>query len=91
MSHPSARLTPFSRQVLVNRVLVEGWPAAEVARQFHVSRSTAYKWLTGIEPKACRGSTIDVAGRIDRHERSGPLRLRPFFEPGPIESGVLTG
>jgi len=45
MAHRTARLSVFSRQVLVTRVTVEGWPAAEVARQLQVSRSTAYKWI----------------------------------------------
>lgn len=45
MAHRTARLSVFSRQVLVTRVTVEGWPAAEVARQLQVSRSTAYKWV----------------------------------------------
>jgi transposase InsO family protein len=45
MAHRTVRLSVFSRQVLVTRVTVEGWPAAEVARQLQVSRSTAYKWV----------------------------------------------
>lgn len=45
MAHRTGRLSVYSRQVLVTRVTVEGWPAAEVARQLQVSRSTAYKWI----------------------------------------------
>ena len=43
MAHPSARLTVFSRQLLIKRVIVEGWPTATVAEQLGISRATAYK------------------------------------------------
>ena len=49
---PSARLTVFSRQLLVKRVLIDGWPAATVAEQLGISRATAYKWVRTIEPMA---------------------------------------
>ena len=44
MEHRRARLTPLTRQELVQQIAA-GWPVAEVARQFRVSRATAYKWL----------------------------------------------
>ena len=44
MTHRNARLTPRTGQELVEQV-AQGWPVAEVARQFRVSRATAYKWL----------------------------------------------
>ncbi len=43
MTHPNARLTPIARLELV-RQIEAGWPQAEVARQFRVSRSTVAKW-----------------------------------------------
>ena len=43
MSHPNARLTPIARLELVLQVEA-GWPQAEVARQFRVSRATVVKW-----------------------------------------------
>ncbi|MBA3687579.1 MAG: helix-turn-helix domain-containing protein, partial [Chloroflexi bacterium] len=45
MAHPNARLSVFGRQLLVSRVVVQRWPAAEVAKQLGVSRATVYKWL----------------------------------------------
>jgi transposase InsO family protein len=42
--HKNARTTPFSRGVLVRRVLA-GAPVAEVAADFSVSERTVFKWL----------------------------------------------
>ena len=44
MAHRNARLTPITRLELVREV-ASGWPQAEVARQFHVSRHTVAKWV----------------------------------------------
>jgi transposase InsO family protein len=62
VAHPSARLTVFSRQLLVKRVLIDGWPTATVAEQLGISRATAYKWvrryradgLPGLEDRSSR-------------------------------------
>lgn len=62
MAHPSARLSVFSRQLLVKRVIVDGWPVATVAEQLGISRATGYKWvrryradgLPGLEDRSCR-------------------------------------
>ena len=43
MSHPNARLTPIARLELI-RQIEAGWPQAELARQFRVSRATVAKW-----------------------------------------------
>ncbi len=43
MSHLNARLTPIARLELVQQIEV-GWPQAELARQFRVSRATVFKW-----------------------------------------------
>jgi len=67
MAHRTARLSVFSRQVLVTRVMVEGWPAAEVARQLQVSRSTAYKWI----------SRYRAEGEAGLADRSSAPRRRP--------------
>ena len=44
MIHGNARLTVRARLEMVEQVL-SGWPQAEVARQFRVSRATVSKWL----------------------------------------------
>ncbi len=43
MAHRSARLTPITRLELVREV-VAGWPQAEVARRFRVSRPMVQRW-----------------------------------------------
>ncbi len=45
MAHPNARLTPLTRWELVQTVRVDGYPVAEVAKRFNVSRATAHKCL----------------------------------------------
>ena len=45
MSHGRARLTPFGRLLLVNRIEEDGWTVAGAAESVGVSRATAYKWL----------------------------------------------
>ena len=62
MAHPSARLTVFGRQLLVKRVVIDGWPTATVAEQLGISRATAYKWVR-------RYRTDGLAGLEDRSSR----------------------
>jgi transposase len=65
MLHRTAKLTPFGRRLLVERILIEGWPPATAAEMVGVSRATAYKWLR-------RYRTEGVAGLEDRSAR--PIR-----------------
>jgi transposase InsO family protein len=67
MLHRTARLTPYGRQLLVDRILVEGWPAATAAETLGVSRATAYKWL--------RRYRAEGAGGLE--DRSSRPRRRP--------------
>lgn len=43
--HGSARLSPFSRDLMCRRVRVEGWTVAQAARAAGVSERTTYRWL----------------------------------------------
>lgn len=74
MSNAKPRLTPWSRQLLVDRVLA-GRPAAHVAAEMGVSRATAYKWLA-------RFRTEGSAGLLDRSSRprTSPHRTDPMTE-----------
>ncbi len=70
MSHPNARLTPLARAELVAEVDV-GWPEAEVARRFRVSRATVAKWV-----RRCRSD-----GRAAVQDRSSRPRRSPRLTP----------
>jgi transposase InsO family protein len=62
VAHPRARLTVFGRQLLIKRVLVDGWPVTTVSDQLGISRATGYKWvrryradgLPGLEDRSSR-------------------------------------
>jgi transposase InsO family protein len=43
--HANARLTPLGRQLLCERIRLEGWPVEEAAQAANVSVRTAYRWL----------------------------------------------
>lgn len=81
MAHPRAKLTVFGRQLIVRRVLGEGWPAAHVAEQVGVSRATAYKWVR-------RYRAEGEAGLLDRSSRPhrSPRRLSEAAEAEILEA-----
>lgn len=61
MAHRRAKLTPLGRALLVERILIHGWPVAQAAEAAGVSRPTAHKWIRrfkaeGIEGLADRSS-----------------------------------
>ena len=64
MTHRNARLTPITRLELVQQVAA-GWPHAEVARQFRVSRYTVAKWVR-------RYREAGAAGLADRRGATEP-------------------
>ena len=72
MAHARAKLTVLGRQLLVNRVLIDGWKPADAAKAMGVSRQTAYKWLRRFHDEG-------VPGLVDRTSapRRCPHRLDP--------------
>lgn len=77
MAHRNARLTALTRLELVQEV-AEGWPVTEVARQYRVSRATAYKWVR----RYGRGGPAALEDRPSRPS-SCPRRT-----PGPLEDRI---
>jgi transposase InsO family protein len=55
MAHARAKLTVLGRQLLVQRVLVDGWKPADAAKAMGVSRQTAYKWLRRFRDEGLAG------------------------------------
>lgn len=45
MRHPRPRLSQYSRSVLAQMVIDDGWPQARVAELLQVSRTTVAKWV----------------------------------------------
>ena len=74
MLNAKPRLSPWSRLLLVERVL-DGRPAAHVAAEMGISRATAYKWLARFRAEG-------VAGLADRSSRpqTSPRRTDPAIE-----------
>ena len=73
MAHREAKLTPFGRLLLVERVVMQGWGAAHAAEAAGVSRATCYKWVRRFER---RGSPGWRTAR--RHRAAAPTAsLRP--------------
>ena len=97
MAHRSARLSVFSRQLLVKRVIVDGWPAATVADQLGISRATAYKWvrryridgLPGLEDRSSRPH--HSPRRLSDEATAAIVRARARRRYGPARLAPLTG
>jgi transposase InsO family protein len=79
MTHRRAKLTPFGRRILVQRIEEMGWVAARAAEALGVSRATAQKWL-----KRFREEGTD--GLEDRTSR--PRRC-PKQLPAAVTSRIL--
>ena len=65
--HARARLTPNGRQLVVDRVLKEGWTATAAAEAAGVAERTVYRWL---ERYRAEGET----GLRDRSSAPGSIR-----------------
>ncbi|HDX0837787.1 TPA: helix-turn-helix domain-containing protein, partial [Stenotrophomonas maltophilia] len=64
--HKNARLTPFSRELLVRRITEQGLRPEEAAQACGVSVRTAYKWLARYRAEGL----IGLQNRSSRPSRS---------------------
>ncbi len=71
--HPNAKLTPWARHRLAQRVRKQGWPLARAAREAGVSRPTAYKWLNRFDSEGQVGLQ-DRSSRPHRIPKRTPLK-----------------
>jgi transposase InsO family protein len=97
VGHPRPRLSVFSRQLLVRRVLDQGWPAAHVAEQLGISRATAYKWVRRYRAEGEAG-LLDRSSRphrsprrLDAAREAAILAARVEWRYGPDRLGPLLG
>ncbi len=63
--HKNARSCPASRELLVRRILRQGWGVSQAADAAGLSKRTAYKWLQRYQAEG-------ISGLADRSSR--PLR-----------------
>ncbi len=80
MRHPRPRLSQYSRVVLAQMVIEDGWPQARVAELLQVSRTTVAKWVTRYRLEGAEG----LADRSSRPHHC-PRRIAAG-----IEAFVLT-
>lgn len=59
MAHRNARLTVSGRLLLIERIVMQGWPVAQAATAQGISRATGYKWWA-------RWRAEGPAGLLDR-------------------------
>lgn len=78
MSHRNARLTPFARRLIVERVRA-GQPVAHVAKAMGVSRQCAHRWI----------NRFDQAGDDGLEDRSSRPHSSPNQTAPDVEERVL--
>jgi transposase len=71
VAHRTARLNVFGRELLVGRVLIEGWTVSTAARAQGISRATCYKWVRRFRDEG-RAGLVDRSSRPRRSPRSTP-------------------
>ena len=97
MAHRSARLSVFSRQLLVDRVIVLGKPVTMVATELGVSRATGYKWIrryraegaTGLDDRSSR--PLRSPRVLAQEQVDAILGARVSHRFGPHRLAYLTG
>jgi transposase InsO family protein len=80
MAHRTARLNVFGRQLLVRRVVLDGWSAAKAAEAQGVSRTTAHKWVRRYRAE----------GEAGLEDRSSRPRRSPRLTPPELVQAILT-
>lgn len=95
--HPRAKLTVLGRRLLVERIVVEGWPVARAAEAQGVSLATAYKWVrrwrvegeAGLVDRSCRPHTSPR--RLPAARERAILAWRHTHRVGPHRIGWALG
>ncbi len=95
MAHRTARLNPFGRRLLIDRVLGEGWTVATAAEAQGISRATGHKWVRRFRLEGPVG-LVDRSSRPRRspsakpaHEVARIVAARQAWRWGPDRLGPL--
>jgi transposase InsO family protein len=97
VAHRTARLNPFGRQLLIDRVLNEGWTVATASEAQGISRATGHKWVRRYRLEGPAG-LVDRSSRPRRSPRATPaheiqriVAARQVWRWGPDRLGPLLG
>jgi len=97
VAHRRAKLTVLGRQLLVDRILIDGMAVAHAADMVGVSRQTAWKWLrrfeteghAGLEDRTSR--PLRSPRRLPQAQINAILAARHEHRFGPHRLAPLTG
>jgi transposase len=93
--HANARLSPIGRQLLVDRILKDGWTVQAAAESAGISERTARKWLARFRAEGSAGlrdrssAPKTVANRSDRSFVQAICALRRLRFSGPQIAELL--
>ena len=97
MAHRTARLNVYGRELLVSRVLIEGWTVSTASRAQGISRATGYKWVRRFRAEG-RAGLVDRSSRPRRSPRATRaveveriVRARVELRWGPNRLGPYLG
>jgi len=97
VAHRTARLNLFGRQLLIDRVLGQGWTVATAAEAQGISRATGHKWVRRYRLEGPAG-LLDRSSRPHRspnvtpaHEVARIVAARQAWRWGPDRLGPLLG
>jgi transposase-like protein len=74
VAHRTARLNPFGRRLLIDRVLGAGWTVATAAEAQGISRATGHKWV--------RRYRLEGPAGLGRPELQTPSLAERHIGPG---------
>src|SRR5436190_1187873 len=97
MAHRRAKLTPFGRLLIVQRVHELGWTVTETATAAGVSRATAHKWVRRYRQEGVAG--LEDRSSAPRHcphalaprQVARILRARTRLKQGPHQLAPVLG
>ena len=97
MAHRTARLNQFGRQLLIDRVIRDGWTVATAAEAQGISRATGHKWVRRYRLEG-RAGLVDRSSRPHRSPNATPayevariVAARQAWRWGPDRLGPLLG